>query len=959
MTPPNHPGNTAALFPTLAEAVRDELEAYAKALLSMTLCSGEFMGSFGGNFYYRFEIPEHVTLRGLPRGTFSIGHKEPIRCTGHFVAQENQYLTVALPIDFGPVIPETECTWNPEPFLKPVADSLSSMSAASVAASILLDPAAAENHHAVSFEPQILPNTPADQQTAIKQIFRNRVTFVWGSILSGKTHLLAHLAVNYIGQRKRILFVDTVNERVDDVLLRSMDVGRELGIDVSASTCSVGLPAVENFEKLAATSLEHDVHLKHEEKSKTFQERVNLLKAYWRARVKHVLFETYTARLAEIRERLSERKKHVQNLTAELTALKEDVNRIQSASMMDKLKKGFGKDDLAAAQKKLADKTAVLKRLQSSLTALTQESLKIEANTPISGEDQREFNLAVKRIEELGGVEGVEESVRTYTAVDERSLLESKTFVGTTLTTALSDPRLQGVQFDLVMVDDAESISLPFLVALAGMAKEKMVVSGNPYQLGPESLATTGLAHEWLRRDIFLHSAKTDELHRLFDYTERNAPWCILLSSHFATTPKLSLFVASILFDDKINVFASPSAKGRIFFVDTSSLRSEAKQYIGRKRIIPHNELQTRKVLELVKHALMEHGRGASDVGVVVPFAGPTLYMKQQLRTHGIHNVEVGTARSFRGRRKKAIILDTVMAGVSHTMRPIDDKKIGEHEIVRLLNTVFSCVEEDLYVVADVKHFKELYGDRLLSKLLTLLSAQADPAVNFSQAAKDFDRLDWDQKAIRLSPATEPTFTGGPSGERHSALKDDAEFAVQMKLMAKKAGAKPEGGERNFERETYDAVHRVLGMRADVNLLAQFVGEKILFHHSYVTEQALVKLPITASLSEKDFRTLMEDWNTLIYEMSGGSKSDTVFFKQTPETKVRWDINALKAFYSADVDTIVEEGKQKLAMAVSKIFQECVGKPQPGNPLEWHTGYLNFLRKLEAYLGWISEQLRK
>jgi len=278
---------------------------------------------------------------------------------------------------------------------------------------------------------------------------------------------------------------------------------------------------------------------------------------------------------------------------------------------------------------------------------------------------------------------------------------------------------------------------------------------------------------------------------------------------------------------------------------------------------------------------------------------------------------------------------------------------------VRLLNTVFSCVEEDLYVVADINHLNGLYKDRLLNKLLTLLRAQVDPGVNFAQAAKNFDQLDWDQKAVRLSPASEPTLTGGPSGDRHSALKDDAEFAVQMKLMAKKSGGKPEASERNFEKETYDAVHRVLGMRTDVNLLAQFVGEKVLFHHSHATEQARVKLPITASLSERDFSTLMEDWNTLMYEMSGGGNTDAVFFRQTPETKVRWDVNALKVFYSADVDSVVKEGKQKLAMAVSKIFQECVGKPQPGSPLEWHTGYLNFLAKLEAYLGWISEQLRK
>jgi hypothetical protein len=268
-------------------------------------------------------------------------------------------------------------------------------------------------------------------------------------------------------------------------------------------------------------------------------------------------------------------------------------------------------------------------------------------------------------------------------------------------------------------------------------------------------------------------------------------------------------------------------------------------------------------------------------------------------------------------------------------------------------------VEEDLYVIADIGHLNAHYKDRLFNRLLTLLRSQADPGVDFSKAAREFDQLDWDQKAIRLSYAAEPTRTGGPAGEQHSALKDDAEFAVQMKMMAKKNAGKPEGKERNYEGETYTAVHRVLGLLADANLLAPVVGHKLLFHHSYATEQALAKLPITVARSEKEFRGVMEDWNLLIYEKSGGSKTDDVFFRNTPETRVRWDVNALKAFYSAEVDSVVEEGKQKIAMAVSRIFQECVGKPQPANPDDWHKGYMNFLGKLEAYLGWISEQMRK
>lgn len=946
----------ASVLPDLAAALQDELEALKKIPRESTLFSGEFVGSFAGRFYYRFEIPEHLLLHGAGEATFSLGQIQPISMHGTIVALENQYLTAALPMDLGPVIPELRCSWNFELRLEPAVESLKSAVPSPVAA-ILLNPTGENNLHGIAFEPHFLPTTPPDQQNALKKIFQNKVTFVWGPILSGKTHLLAHIASNYIKAGKKILFVATVNERVDDVLERSIDIGQQLGVDMRHQTCSLGLPSVENFDALGAISFEQQIESMKVEKRKSFQERVSLLEKYWKVRIRQVLHSDHTARLHEMRTRLSEKKKQIDHMTAELAPFKETINHIQNSSMMDKLKKGFGKEDLAAAHKKLEEKQSAIKRLQSALTGLTQESLKLEAYNPIGGEDLKEFKLAVKAIDELGGIEKVQEAVDQYTAVHEGDLLQSKQFIGTTVTTALSDRRLRGIQFDMIMVDDAEIIPIPVLVALAGMAKEKIVISGDPYQVGPEPLSNSGPAEQWLGRDIFLHMAKTDQLNKLFDFSEQHPEWCILLSSHFATTAKLSLFMGSVLFDEKINVFASPTAKGKIFFIDSTNLKTKARQYVGRKKILPYNDVHTKKVLELVKHALLEPGRMAADVGVILPFTGPALYTKQQLRIHGIQNVEVGTPHSFRGRRKKAVIFDTTMAGVDYTMRTIDDKKVGEHQIVRLLTTVFSCVEEDLYVVADMSHFMSLYKDRLFTRILMLLKAQSDPLANFLSPSKQFDEMEWDKRATILAFSAKRSEQG--LAKKEPTKGRDVELELQLKMLAKKDAPKPEGVKHNLEQETYVAVLRVLGMLNDVNLLSQYVGGEMLFRRSFSTEQAAAKLPLSVCLSEKDFRNAMEQWNLMVYEMSGGSKSDHAFFKNTPETKVRWDINNLKVFYSADVDAVMEEGKQKLAVTVSKIFQECLGKPQPGNPHEWATGYLNFLAKMEAYLAWISEQLRK
>lgn len=951
------PQHTAELFSTLAQALQTELESLSKSRQEITLFGGEYLGSFADEHYYRFEVPEEVYFRGVERATFMFSQLQPVTIAGTVINFENQFLTVALPMNFGAILPEIQCSWNYEEHLKPVLDLLAAYADAHPIASSLFQPAQAKNTHSAGFEPAFLPTTPADQQEAVKKILQNRVSFLWGPILSGKTHVLALIASNYVKAGKKVLFVANNNDRVDETVLRTTEVGKALGIDLQNAITRVGLPLRLDVASLGPFSLEYEVGAKKTEKKKSYDERVSLLQAYWKTKVHQFLHEDFYSKLTELRDRANENRKQVDKLNDEINALKDVVSRAQNASMLEKLKKGFSKEEAGAAQKQLTEKQATLKKIQAVQQAFTTELMRAEAQAPIDSNELKEYQAAVKRIGELGGVKKVTEDVEEHTAVDEGALLASRKFVATTVATALADPRLRNMQFDMVIVDDAETVQLPSLAALSLLAQEKMLVAGDPYQLGPESYSNNALVQDWLRSDIFLHVAQTEQLNRLFDWSQQHSQWAIFLSSHFATTPKLSLFVASILFDDKINVFASPNAKGKIYFIDTGSLKSACRQYAGKKRIVPYNDLQTKKVVELVKHALMEHNRSGDDVGVVLPFNISTLYTKLQLRLSGIRNVEVGTAQSFRGRRKKAIIFDTVMAGVDYTVKHLDDRKVGEHKIARLFNSIFSCVEEDLYIVADMSHFASVYKDRLFTKLLMLLQAQADSQPPSYEAARRFDDLEWDQRAklFGVSSSGKPVAAQTPT-----VKKSNAEFDLKMKMMSKQQAPKSVPGVRNFERETYIAVQRVLGQRKDVNLLSQFFGGDVLFRHSLGTEQAAIRLPMDGCQNEDEFRKIMERWNLLIYEMSGGSKTDVSFFgKAAPETRVRWDINNLKAYYSTSVEAVIEEGKHKIAASVSKVFQECLGKSQPANPVEWSTAYLNFLGKMESYLSWISEQLRK
>jgi hypothetical protein len=377
--------------------------------------------------------------------------------------------------------------------------------------------------------------------------------------------------------------------------------------------------------------------------------------------------------------------------------------------------------------------------------------------------------------------------------------------------------------------------------------------------------------------------------------------------------------------------------------------------------MLPFNEMQTKRAIESVKHALMDGKRTSSEIGIILPFPGPTLYTKLALRISGIRNVEVGTPWSFRGRRKKAIVFDISMAGVDHTVRAIDDRKSGEHEIVRLMNTVFSCVEEDLYVLADMGHFRTVYKDRLITRLLQLLEAEADQRQpNYAMAARQFDDADLKLRNamfVSMRTGSAPVATA----QAEAPAKKDFELEMQMRMMAKKETGKPAAGTvRNFEREITLAAERILGLRQHVNMLSQFTGGEMIFRNSFLTDTASALVLIQSSMSEKEMQKAVAGWYTLVYESPGGASPEHPLIQaQGKESRPRLDVLYLHAFLSADIAIIAKEGKAKITTEVNRMFQQSIGKPQPGTPGEWASSYISFLEQLEAYFVWMVEQVRK
>lgn len=937
------------LIAEAANALEHEISQLRPLRSRTTLFGGEHVGTFANRWrYYRFEFAENLLLRAGDDVELLIGTAEPISVSARIAALENQYLTLAVPVDFGSVIPRVQCSWTPAKSSLAAITKLRSITRASSFLSNLLHPPD-ELHQQSSSVPVIPPSFDEDGTQTSDLILEKRVCLVWGLESSGKTTMLAQLARSLRASGKTVLLLAPSMPSVERLCERMLEHGTPDPPEMSLG----GIPSFPYSRPWLDFSLEHQF-ANIASASVSLARRLELVHTVRAARLKERMREDYYRKLADLQARFQEKHRQLEQIDAEIHRIEETIVELKSASIIERMKKGFSKDDIVKAEKRYNDKQTVQKRLKSIHYAINTEILKLGEQGPLGAHEARAYQSAMEGLDEWSGPDQTETLLRQEQTEFEDGRLRNDSLVASTVDYFFSKDALNSRCFDIVIVDDVERIPVPSLLAICGVVGERLILAGNPLGYPAASESTIESARRWMSHSIFSFLSRAATPDEFFRWAGEHPSLCVPLRRKSPTpiSAVISGFMAPPPFAE-----TSLAGESKLFLIDTSDLRSECKQYIGRKKILPYNDASARKAIELVKHALVEP-RHALDIGIAVPFPGQSLHLKSLLRLHGIRNVEVGVPQFFAGRRKEVMIFDTVVAGLDYTMRPLDDRKCGTFQIRRMIDAIEGAAGEELYIIADVSHFESMYKDRAVTKLLRGLKSRRMSGGPGALRSKKLDELEMkDRSALTSSVRAElPRLdrkVPAPGG-----IKADHESEIRMKMTLRQEPVKVMT--RNYEREIQSSVTRVLGLMDDVNMLSVYVSGNLLFNRTPATEAAIASLPGQSCESEAEFRKAMDQWNLLVYEMTEGHQTDVAFFsKQAPESRVRWDINNLKVYYSSDIEAIIEEGKHQLAVSVAKIFQECLGKSQPGSRVEWSIAYLGFLSKVEAYLSWISDQLRK
>lgn len=321
----------------------------------------------------------------------------------------------------------------------------------------------------------------------------------------------------------------------------------------------------------------------------------------------------------------------------------------------------------------------------------------------------------------------------------ENSLLADSLVIGTTVTRGCLSPVVFDGEFDTVIFDEAHRISIPSLLALAGLAKSRVVLSGD-FRMPPHSSRTSQVLPICRRvwaQDIFDWSgvrAAVDE--------GKPVPALVFLDCHYRDHADLTPWQGDLFYGKKIRDGAKsraalepltvPWAKDPVVLVDSSGLEPRVGKAVGRSSRI--NLTHAAGVSHIVND-LLDGGYDPEGIAVVVPGEAQLKAIQKLLWHDNLTSVLVATLQQFQNTDRDVVIFD-LPDGPPHEIT----RSLSGHEddlARRLLNVPMSRARRQVIFLAHLPYVKERLDPKSqLRRLFDKIEA-ASPVVPLADIVKN------------------------------------------------------------------------------------------------------------------------------------------------------------------------------------------------------------------------------
>lgn len=600
----------------------------------------------------------------------------------------------------------------------------------------------------------------AYQTKAIETCLGNEVSFIHGPPGTGKTRTLVNVVNDLANNGKRVLVSCHTNIACDNVLDQFIKYEHEETVKSlvdNGEIIRIGTPVLRD-PRIKDLTIEAIYERLSEELRKEKETLTGLIdsltqknKRYYEYKQVFLECETLSERIMSCEQNISVSKVAIRQYTLEENELSHVISEKSQLLSIAQKRNAIVNFFKGTRPRNLRLEIANLNntKTQKGRSRLEQEkrfrllSAEIEKlNTSYRGKlGSLPQGIKIEQIESALGetVNNLDKTKAKIADVDERisnlneGLLSRAKVIVSTLAKTFTDPVPVNMQFDVIAIDEASIAPLPMLFYVCSLAKEKVLIFGDPNQLAPIKLADTSAAERWLKRDIFQEAEAVEK--RQDDLRTES------LNNQYRMHEEIFRIVNSNFYDGDLHDRRPeidqeysrydkliPKSEHRVVVIDTSNAHAcMSTEKTGPKSRSRYN-LYHIQILERVLHDLIDGNYiEQKDIGIITPYRSQASFIREVLIELELKDVDLGTVHTFQGIEKKYVIFDLVEAPgggkVGVLVNDKHEKYLGksrpENEALRLLTVAFSRSREKLLIISHNRHMLEnLPGNSVIRNII-------------------------------------------------------------------------------------------------------------------------------------------------------------------------------------------------------------------------------------------------
>jgi ssDNA-binding Zn-finger/Zn-ribbon topoisomerase 1/predicted nucleic acid-binding Zn-ribbon protein len=589
------------------------------------------------------------------------------------------------------------------------------------------------------------------QAEAASKALSNEIFYLWGPPGTGKTFTLSSVTGLLFGAGKKTLICSNTNQAVDQVLYA---LCKELGPQHPAMEAG----QIVRIGKIAFQELTRDYNAyvtldgiterksgdlkRRKEQLESEVEPINAVAA--RAQRTLADFQRLDAivRSVEINTREANNLKlRKESYESELRALHQNIQNLrgQLKAFEDAwaIKRRFMRQpdaihaDIRKADTKIGQTAEEVKGLDAQIGAIQRKAPDLEramiaGRAALAHADRRAAEREVSAADAKKAPLNQEiAAINGQLADIQKSIIEQARIVGATVTRLYLSPKMF-TNFDVVIIDEASMVLLPALFNASGLAREKVIVSGDFRQLPPIVQTDEKAILAELEIDVFGRAGITNAVN-----SGTRPKRTVMLEQQSRMHDHICQMISGPMYRNRLQTFEYrpetilPPApfETTLTVIDTSTILP----FVNRDPVGSRYNLMHGLALRNLVHRFQHDGFLTSSrrLGICSPFAAQAKLLKRLIADLCLGNlVDAGTVHRYQGNEKEMMVID-IPDGLGEP-RPgwWLDAEQPDDDGAKLINVAISRSQHHLVFIANVDYLdKKLPAQSLLRGMLSYAQA--------------------------------------------------------------------------------------------------------------------------------------------------------------------------------------------------------------------------------------------